>query len=475
MRCPAPCPHWFLRPADDVSERAQSRARAPGWRRRWEMLRSVAVGLALLSLAGLACSRTVVGVFQSSVAQKSSGQPLLSFVFHGELAVLLLRISNIATAIGKEARLYLYEEQEWTNLQESPAGYSCTEKLAKARLSMPLNSTELNQTMSQIPYPQTWYILYADKYTCERNEDQLHSQDVEFEMVLLNPDAAGNPLDHFGAEESGLHEFFFLLVLAYFVVACIYIQALWQTIKKGGPMRTVLKVLSTALLFQAVSAFANYLHFSRYSKDGTGVPLIGSLAELCDIVSQVQMLYLLLSLCMGWTLSRMKKSPSRPLQWDSTPTSTGIATAAVTIMVILLLWEQLEDTDHHSYHFHHGLPASLLVGWRVLLALLLVCGLFQMIIVERNTLKREFYIMFAKGCCLWFLCHPTFALVSLIFREYQREKIITIGVILCQSASMILLYRLFLSHSLYWEVSSLSSVTLPLTVSSGHRSRYYSQ
>ncbi|XP_030057239.1 integral membrane protein GPR180 [Microcaecilia unicolor] len=438
------------------------------------MLRLVVVVVLLLSVVGLVYCRTVTGIFRTSAAWESGGQHLLSFVFHGGLAVLSLRISNVAVAIEKEARLYMYEEQEWTNLQESPDDYSCKEKLAKAHLSLPLNSTELNQTMSWIPYPQTWYILYADKYTCEGNRDQLNSQDIEFEMLLLNPDAAGNPLDHFGAEESGLHEFFFLLVLAYFVVACIYVQALWQTVKKGGPMHTVLKVLSTTLVFQAGSAFANYLHFSRYSKDGIGAPFIGSLAELCDIVSQVQMLYLLLSLCMGWTLSRMKKSPSRPLQWDSTPTSTGIAAAAVIVMVILLLWEQMEDTDHHSYHFHRSLAGNLLVGWRVLLALLLACALFRMITVERNTLKREFYIMFAKGCCLWFLCHPALALVSLIFREYQREKIITIGVILCQSASMILLYRLFLSHSLYWEVSSLSSVTLPLTISSGHRSRYYS-
>lgn len=61
----------------------------------------------------------------------------------------------------------------------------------------------------------------------------------------------------------GLHEFFFLLVVAYFIAACIYFQSLWQTIKKGGPMHTVLKVLSTVLLLHAASALANYLHFSR--------------------------------------------------------------------------------------------------------------------------------------------------------------------------------------------------------------------
>ncbi|XP_071597933.1 integral membrane protein GPR180 isoform X3 [Heliangelus exortis] len=285
---------------------------------------------------------------------------------------------------------------------------------------MTVNHTEQNLTVSQIPYPETWYVFYVDKLTCEENYSE--SEDIQFEMVLLNPDAEGNPLDHFSAGESGLHEFFFLLVLAYFVTACIYAQSLWQTLKKRGPMHTILKVLTIALLLQAGSAFANYLHFSSYSRDGIGAPFMGSLAELCDIVSQIQMLYLLLSLCMGWTVGRMKKSHGRPLQWDSTPTSTGIAVVVVVTQSFLLIWEQFEDTNHHSYHSHHGLASGLLIGLRVCLALTLAAGLYQVITVERSTLKREFYITFAKACILWFLCHPCLATISVIFREYQREK-----------------------------------------------------
>ncbi|KAJ6660874.1 hypothetical protein lerEdw1_017031, partial [Lerista edwardsae] len=362
-------------------------------------------------------------------------------------AVPVPRINNVATAVEKEARLHLFQAQEWLRLQESSQDYSCTEKLSEAQLTLSMNFTEQNLTVSQVPYPDTWYVFYADKFTCAENYENTGSEDVQFEMVLLNPDAEGNPLDHFSAGESGLHEFFFLLVLAYFVAACIYAQSLWQTMKKGGPMHTVLKVLSTVLLLQAASAFANYLHFSRYSKNGVGSPFMGSLAELCDIVSQMQMLYLLLSLCMGWTVGRMKKSQSKPLQWDSTPTSTAIAVVVVVTQSILLIWEQFEDTNHHSYHSHQSLAGGLLIGSRICLALSLGCGLYQIIRIERSTLKREFYITFTK--------------------------IITIGVILCQLFSIVLLYRLFVSHSLYWEVSSLSSVTLPLTVASGHKSRHH--
>lgn len=69
-----------------------------------------------------------------------------------------------------------------------------------------VNHTEQNLTVSQIPYPETWYVFYVDKFTCEENYSE--SEDIQFEMVLLNPDAEGNPLDHFSAGESG--KIFFL-------------------------------------------------------------------------------------------------------------------------------------------------------------------------------------------------------------------------------------------------------------------------
>ncbi|MBN3295385.1 GP180 protein, partial [Amia calva] len=328
--------------------------------------------------------------------------------------------------------------------------------------------------MPELQFPQKWHLMYVDRYTCQESDIDTVSKDIGFQIQMFNPDAAGNALDHFSAEKAGLHNFYFLLILAYFVATCIYAQPLWQTIHKGGPMHTILKVLSSALLLQAGSALFNYIHMARYSRDGIGVPMMGSLAEICDMVSQIQMLYMLLSLCMGWTLGRSRKSQSKPLQWDTSPTSTAIALTGVLTQGALLLWEQFEDTEHHSYHAHRSMPGLLLIGLRVTLALLLASILYQIITAERSALKRDFYLSFAKGCFLWFLCHPTLVVLSLVFNDYQREKIITIGVILCQSISVVILYRLFLSRSLYWEVSSLSSVTLPLTMSSGHKSRYYS-
>uniref|UniRef100_A0AAV2LBI2 Intimal thickness related receptor IRP domain-containing protein n=1 Tax=Knipowitschia caucasica TaxID=637954 RepID=A0AAV2LBI2_KNICA len=337
-----------------------------------------------------------------------------------------------------------------------------------------LQHDEHNQTIPHQSSPTLFNVLYADRYSCRKSDPLPSHPEVHYTILMLNPDSAGNPLDHFSSEEAGLHSFYFLLLLAYFVACCIYVQPLLQALRKGGPMLTVLRVLTLALGLQGLSAVCNYVHMCRYSRDGVGFPLMGSLAELWDMVAQVSMLYMLLSLCVGWTLSR-RKPQSRPLHWEQTPISTAVAVGAVIAQGLLLLWEQISeaDIDHHSFHAYRSLPGVLLLLLRVLLSVILASVLYQITSTERSTLKRDFYLSFAKGCFLWFLSHPVLVLTSSIFNEHQREKVVTIGVILCQSISVVVLYQLFLSRSLYWEVSSLSSVSLPLTMSqSNHRGRY---
>lgn len=64
-----------------------------------------------------------------------------------------------------------------------------------------------------------------------------------------------------------------------------------------------------------------------------------------DVVSQVSMLYMILSLCMGWTLSRNRKSQTRPLQWEQTPASTAVAVSGVITQVYL-------STEFFWYDFY---------------------------------------------------------------------------------------------------------------------------
>lgn len=67
------------------------------------------------------------------------------------------------------------------------------------------------------------------------------------------------------------------------------------------------------------------------------------------MIAQVQMLYMLLSLCVGWSLSRSRKSQSKPLQWDSSPASTALA-LAVVIAQVSRTHTEIKLMEHENKH-----------------------------------------------------------------------------------------------------------------------------
>ena len=64
--------------------------------------------------------------------------------------------------------------------------------------------------MPHFSYPRIWHIIYADEFTCLEGEQgvltgilAMSPDYLQYRVQLLNPDALGNPLEHFGDEETG--------------------------------------------------------------------------------------------------------------------------------------------------------------------------------------------------------------------------------------------------------------------------------
>ncbi|EDO36475.1 predicted protein [Nematostella vectensis] len=92
---------------------------------------------------------------------------------------------------------------------------------------------------------------------------------------------------------------------------------------------------------------------------------------------------------------------------------------------------------------------------------------------ERSSLRKEFYSKFIKGCLVWILAYPVLVFISSLLAFHRRLKVLTWGQETARCAVILWLYRLFLSRSLYWEVSSLSASTLPLRHDKGYGNKNY--
>ncbi|XP_036066752.1 integral membrane protein GPR180 isoform X3 [Oryzias melastigma] len=258
------------------------------------MSRLLAAFLApLLFCLGIS-GKTVTGIFRSEAARRENGQFITAFVFRGDGGLLVCQLDDPALAAQKQSKLLLYQD-----LDLELDSLSCAEKLRKAQITVSLSQEEHNQSIPHQAPPTSWTLLYTDRHTCQENPEDPADPDLTFTVLLLNPDSAGNPLDHFSAEEAGIHTFFSLLLLSYFISCCIYLGPLQQALRKRGPMHTALKLLTAALAIQGCSALCRYIHLCRYSTDGSGFALMDHLADcsLGHAVSGGRPLPLAQSLC----------------------------------------------------------------------------------------------------------------------------------------------------------------------------------
>ncbi|XP_031554895.1 integral membrane protein GPR180-like [Actinia tenebrosa] len=378
-----------------------------------------------------ASAKVISGVLSSRQARFYGGQFITKFCFHGEG---MFKYTLNASSTG---RLYFYIEEKWLNLMTIN---TCKEKLAMAQYTHQLTELSGEMKFEQWTDPYIWYIVYADDVSCDPSQKVHH--DVQYTLELYNPDSKGNPQNHFSYDETGLLSFYELLGFLYFAGTVIYGQRLWQTIQKGGPMHLVIKFLTKALVYHGSAVCFTLIHLFRYSGDGIGFIWLPRFSIVLKGLAEFEMLSMMSRLCIGYTLSASHSSADPQI---ISKVNTGVVAVSIIKVIIEIL--SLNIT---------GLLVQLVLagGFSYIIS--------KKIIDERSTLRREFYSKFMKGCLLWLLAAPFLALLILFLPAYLRYKISIWGLLTAQTASILWLYNLFLSRSLYWEVSSLSASTLPL-------------
>lgn len=108
-----------------------------------------------------------------------------------------------------------------------------------------------------------------------------------------------------------------------------------------------------------------------------------------EMLSQCTMVWLLLSLSVGWTMGSNSNNPLKDTKQLSSITAIALS------HILLVLWEQTYDESHFTYHIHESLPGFLLVVLRLGLVGLLTYNLRRTLANERSVLRREFYSGFS--------------------------------------------------------------------------------
>ncbi|KAJ8030977.1 hypothetical protein HOLleu_27549 [Holothuria leucospilota] len=413
----------------------------------------ISLALGVLHLQGRAIAKSARGVMDTISAAQTHGHVITEFCFSVGSGRVFYKI-NTTEAPGQ---LYLYPDDVWPQVISLE---DCTQKIKLAQHRVDLIGREGNFSMLHFDKQVFWRAVYSPENMCNIDPKQMQTVYFQYHIQLFNADSHGVLSNQFSCEDTGLLGFYEILAFLYFVIGCMCAPSLLETLKKQGPMHDVLSMLTKVLCLQAFGALCMFIHLHYYSFDGEGSVLAENLAELLEICAQFGMLYMMLSLALGWTLSTSKTEVNSKV-WRTSPHAKVVGCLAAFQGICIIL-EQLFSSSHSMYHSHQSILGILALILRTVLAILFAHYLYQVVSKERSVLRKVFYKSFATYCFVWFLAYPVILLLAMFLAEEMQKRALVFGVTVAQSIAVIKLYRLFLSRSLYWEISALSAASLPL-------------
>lgn len=301
--------------------------------------------------------------------------------------------------------------------------------------------------LSQNVRPHIWY--FALSSGC-RGGDELSANnevDIDFEIHMHQFDGSELSVEqrHMPIVSTfGL--FGFTAFLTRLCMRCRHVQ------RSTGELHPVIHALGGATTLQWAALAFHAVHLWAYVKNGFGIDALDLLAEILFMMSQVVVATLLIAIAQGYTLKHSKT--------DELTFFKPIVAMVTVLHVVLVGFGKLQGEASEKYHENEGA-----VGWVLLAVRLLLLAWFTVGVQssrEKGGLRLKFFLnRFQFVGSLYLLAYPAIFTVVQLFAPYLQHPIMQLGLFAMQSASAFWLAHLFLSRSMYFEMSELSASLLP--------------
>jgi hypothetical protein len=273
---------------------------------------------------------------------------------------------------------------------------------------------------------------------------------MDYEVTFLN-----DGYDHFPADEHGLFTLYNICFLGLAVIAYQQFVVLRKQNRAGsysfndGPPPAATTLLIFAYCTEMLSILFEILHLWWYGSNGTGLFLLDFFSEVLEGIAQTSVAYLLLAFAGGWTLiegtiTAKSEGPINPeALGEDHPSTLFVSMMTIVTVLLQLLNKLILFDDFTKFHDHESWPGFILVLVRTLLAMFFTYQVQQTISYmsrrgnKNNTLKFMRTLALFGG--LWFWVFPVLVVVASFFAHYLRHRIVAGGVLLLQSACLVML------------------------------------
>eukprot|EP01086_Lenisia_limosa_P009903 TRINITY_DN33641_c0_g1_i1.p1 TRINITY_DN33641_c0_g1~~TRINITY_DN33641_c0_g1_i1.p1 ORF type:complete len:420 (-),score=81.00 TRINITY_DN33641_c0_g1_i1:21-1280(-) len=206
-----------------------------------------------------------------------------------------------------------------------------------------------------------------------------------------------------------------IAAILYITMAVFQAKAIRAYIEAGG-VHPVIQILTALVGCEIVCNLLYFFHYCIYTQDGIGLPSFNFLGDVFDIITDVILLFLLLILAHGWTIS------TNTLR-NSSAIFGGSAVFAFLYILTFLVDAATRDPASNDWIYVNSAGAFLQV-FRMVVGAWFAYALVETRKHENSDVKRDFYRKFGIIYGIWFLSTPVLLVVSTMLDDWVRMKVV---------------------------------------------------
>lgn len=388
----------------------------------------------------------------------------------------------------------MYKEDAYARFQKLLSdGSLCDDRLKAAdwrRKIVPGKDDRHFKVMTHVP-PNEYrsHYVYFIIMDCTLEWYNAHPPPINFDLKILNHGS------HLPADEDGMILVHALLLIVLSLLGLYFVYKIVNRMRQSGQTHLITLIALVALFAQIFSVCFELCHLAKFTTDGKGfrwrwswVPL-DFLSELLQMLAEMLIIFILLSLAAGWTLRipikidpesgaaaddeqklhGMKKFSIKSLMYAlrapmEVLSGKDIVPAAFFSLIfitqiVLEAYGRKYEEDFASFHDHEHWPGMCLMAMRIALGIIFQLGVFNTL--RKDTLEDKNIIDFLKSLRIWgsiyFFSFPILVMASRFLAPYKRHAFVTGVSIASQSMALLAMMRTFATESFYLKISSVGS------------------
>lgn len=279
----------------------------------------------------------------------------------------------------------------------------------------------------QTQRPRFWYISAVNCFsTAEELADtrEVYGQDtstpLQLRMTMTNP--GGVFRRHFSKDEQGMLEAR-IAALCIYMPWCAFLVYIGITRFRDLPTATGFRVTGAVVTLQTVALIVYVAEAAVFARTGVASKAMKSAADVCDAVSEVLLMILLVVLMKGWTMSRAELRPRHKYA------AIVVCVTLLALYMLIMLWSVLGGTPASSLYLFDSLPGVLVVLVRLVVFLWFVWSVnvrLRKTAGSEAASQAQFYRRFAVCSVLWYVTLPLTVGAAEFTSPWNRARVVTV-------------------------------------------------